>query len=247
MRPMGPAHRAWLQHWQHIGASSICCPRACVCLRVREWVCVCARTLAYSTPISIICWTPVPLCPLIRLEKTHQMACGEKKIINRQQGKRRHPQPWQGSQRFKAYMTYFEHTNVDTRAHASSCLTCGNGTCWRKKKDRAQQINYKIKPYYRFLMCSVNTRCLDFVTTSYASAGTACTVIFCLQTEWSGLYIDLQKSRFQRVHVSNALRLTFTMMPSDIPVHQCKVKPKLSSQTLLLCNTKEGQKRLCKY
>lgn len=137
MRPMGPAHRAWLQHWQHIGASSICCPRACVCLRAREWVCVCARTLACSTPISIICWTPVPLCPLIRLEKTHQMACGEKKIINRQQGKRRHPQPWQGSQRFKAYMTYFEHTNVDTRAHTSSCLTCGNGTCWRKKRQSA--------------------------------------------------------------------------------------------------------------
>lgn len=65
------------------------------------------------------------------------MACGEKKIINRQQGKRRHPQPWQGSQRFKAYMTYFEHTNVDTRAHASSCLTCGNGTCWRKKRQSA--------------------------------------------------------------------------------------------------------------
>lgn len=35
-------------------------------------VCVCV----YLAPISVICWTVMPLCfPLIRPEKTHQMAC----------------------------------------------------------------------------------------------------------------------------------------------------------------------------
>lgn len=67
------AQWAWLQRHQHIMAPSICC--LCLCV-----------------PITVICRTLMPLCfPLIRPEKTHQMADGKNKSCLFQTERVHHP------------------------------------------------------------------------------------------------------------------------------------------------------------
>lgn len=94
---------------QHIMASSICC------------LCLCVS-------ITVICRTLMPLWfPLIRPEKTHQMADGKNKSCLFQRERVHHPQPWLSSERFKAFRANLNtqsHTRKDVARSLLSCINC---------------------------------------------------------------------------------------------------------------------------